>query len=116
MTPDADPSNNMGVSNLLWEIRRTRRCELMSDNWYRYWDLVRWHKLDLLDTQDHPNINRGAYLGTVVDLDETFNLDAQGYVIPVSKQRIFDKKYYLCPIPSNQITLSKGSTTQNPGW
>ena len=61
-------------------------------------------------------INRGAYLGGVADLDEAFNLDANGYVIPVSKQRIFDKKYYLCPIPSNQITLSKDGTKQNPGW
>ncbi|MBR0493492.1 MAG: hypothetical protein IJJ83_06990 [Muribaculaceae bacterium] len=25
-------------------------------------------------------------------------------------------KYFLCPIPSNQITLSKGGTSQNPGW
>ena len=116
MTPAADPANNMGVSSLLWEIRRTRRCELMADNWFRYWDLVRWHQLELLDTQAHPNINRGAYLAGVADLDETFNLDAQGYVIPVSKQRVFDKKYYLCPIPSNQITLSKGGTSQNPGW
>ena len=49
-----DPANNMGVSDLLWEIRRCRRCELMFDNWTRYWDLVRWHKLDLLDSQQHP--------------------------------------------------------------
>ncbi len=116
MTPAADPYNNMGVSNLLWEIRRARRCELMADNWYRYWDLIRWHQLDLLDTQDHPNINRGAYLGGVPDLDEAFTLDANGYIIPVSKDRIFNSKYYLCPIPSNQITLSKEGTKQNPGW
>ena len=116
MSPAADPANNMGVSNLLWEIRRTRRCELMADNWYRYWDLIRWHQLELLDTQAHPNINRGAYHGGVADLDEAFNLDDYGYIIPVSKQRTFDKKYYLNPIPSNQITLSKGGTSQNPGW
>ena len=116
LNPAADPANNMGVSNLLWEIRRARRCELMADNWYRYWDLIRWHQLELLDTQTHPNINRGAYLAGVVDLDATFILDANGYIIPVSKQRTYDKKYYLCPIPSNQITLSKGGTKQNPGW
>ena len=116
LNPAADPANNMGVSNLLWEIRRARRCELMADNWYRYWDLIRWHQLELLDTQAHPNINRGAYLAGVVDLDATFMLDANGYIIPVSKQRTYDKKYYLCPIPSNQITLSKGGTKQNPGW
>ncbi len=117
LTPANDPANNMGVSNLLWEIRRTRRCELMADNWYRYWDLIRWHQLELLDTQRHPNINRGAYLRDVADLDEVFVLDENGYTIPITTvQRTFDKKYYLCPIPSNQITLSKGSTSQNPGW
>ena len=116
LSPEADPANNMGVSNLIWEIRRCRRCELMTDNWYRYWDLVRWHQLDKLDSQKYPNINRGAYLAGVTDLDETFTLDADGYTIPVSATRTFDKKYYLCPIPSNQITLSQGATTQNPGW
>jgi len=116
LTPDADPYNNMGVSNLLWEIRRCRRCELMTDNWYRYWDLVRWHQLDLLDTSKHPNIMRGAYLKDVVNLDSSFTLDDQGYVIAVSTARTYDKKYYLNPIPSSQITLSNGATTQNPGW
>ncbi|MBS7409523.1 MAG: RagB/SusD family nutrient uptake outer membrane protein, partial [Muribaculaceae bacterium] len=59
-TPAADPANNHGVSNLLWEIRRCRRCELMTDNWYRYWDLIRWHQLDKLDSSKYPNINLGA--------------------------------------------------------
>ncbi|MDE6134622.1 MAG: RagB/SusD family nutrient uptake outer membrane protein, partial [Muribaculaceae bacterium] len=40
-----DPANNMGVSSLLWEIRRCRRCELIYDKDLRYWDLVRWHNL-----------------------------------------------------------------------
>ena len=118
MTPNpvAAPANNMGVSSLLWEIRRCRRCELMTDNWYRYWDLVRWHQLELLDTNKYPNINRGAYLGNVTDLESTITLDSEGYVIPITNaSRTYDKKYYLCPIPSNQITLSDG-TTQNPGW
>ncbi|SUV47225.1 RagB/SusD domain protein [Bacteroides eggerthii] len=55
-TPADDPANNMGVSNLIWEIRRCRRCELMFDNWYRYWDLIRWHQLELLDSKKHPNV------------------------------------------------------------
>jgi len=88
----------------------------MTDNWYRYWDLVRWHQLDLLDTNKHPNIMRGAYLKDVVNLDSSFSLDDQGYVIAVSTARTYDKKYYLNPIPSSQITLSQGATTQNPGW
>lgn len=37
----SDPKNTIGVSDLIWEIRRERRCELMFDNWTRYWDLIR---------------------------------------------------------------------------
>lgn len=114
LTPDADPANNMGVSNLIWEIRRCRRCELMTDNWVRYWDLVRWHQLDKIDTSVYTDVNRGANLSTVPDVDVT--VDAEGYAIPTNKTRAYDKKYYFFPIPSSQITLSNGATTQNPGW
>ena len=96
LNPQADPANNHGVSNLLWEIRRCRRCELMTDNWYRYWDLVRWHQLDKLDSGKYPNINRGANLSNVTDCQAT--LDG-GYVVATGKTRSFDKKYYFWPIP-----------------
>lgn len=112
LTPAADPANNHGVSNLLWEIRRCRRCELMTDNWYRYWDLVRWHQLDKLDSKKYPNINRGANLSNVPNCEVA--LDG-GYVIATSATRTFDKKHYFWPIPQNQITLGN-KTTQNDGW
>lgn len=118
ISPEADPANNMNVSNLLWEIRRARRCELMTDNWIRYWDLVRWHQLDKLDNTKYPNINRGANVKAAMaqDADIVYNVDADGYIIVNTAQRIYDKKYYFYPIPSSQITLSNGTTTQNPGW
>lgn len=112
LNPQADPANNHGVSNLLWEIRRCRRCELMTDNWYRYWDLVRWHQLDKLDSSKYPNINRGANLSNVADCQVT--LDG-GYVVATGKTRSFDKKYYFWPIPQNQCSLSS-ATVQNDGW
>lgn len=112
LNPQADPANNHGVSNLLWEIRRCRRCELMTDNWYRYWDLVRWHQLDKLDSGKYPNINRGANLSNVTDCQVT--LDG-GYVVATGKTRSFDKKYYFWPIPQNQCSLSS-ATVQNDGW
>lgn len=112
LNPQADPANNHGVSNLLWEIRRCRRCELMTDNWYRYWDLVRWHQLDKLDSSKYPNINRGANLSNVTDCQVT--LDG-GYVVATGKTRSFDKKYYFWPIPQNQCSLSS-ATVQNDGW
>ena len=79
LAPAADPANNMNVSNLLWEIRRTRRCELMFDNWTRYWDLIRWHQLHLLDSEQHPNIYLGANLSNVTNPEE--DLTPNGYMI-----------------------------------
>ena len=112
VNPDADPVNTFGVSSLIWEIRRARRCELMTDG-FRYWDLVRWHMLDKLDTNKYPDIRRGANLSGVdnceVDLDG-------GYAIPYTATRTFNSKYYFYPVPSNQISTSNGATTQNPGW
>ena len=115
-TPEADPANNMNVSNLLWEIRRVRRCELMFDNWYRYWDLIRWHQLDLLDSQKHPNIYLGANLKYLKNPEVDVN--AEGYMIgsnTLKQVRTFDKKHYFYPVPTGQITLNK-ELKQNPGW
>lgn len=112
LTPAADPANNHGVSSLIWEIRRARRCELMTDG-NRYWDLVRWHQLDKLDSSKYPNINRGANLAIVPDCEVTLD---NGYVVPVTATRTFDKKYYFYPIPNDQIKNSNGGTSQNPGW
>ena len=114
LQPEADPANNMGVSNLIWEIRRCRRCELMTDNWYRYWDLVRWHQLDKLDSQQHPDINRGANVSNVDK--NTMAVDNDNYIIGTTKTRTFDKKYYLYPVPSNELNLNKDNIKQNPGW
>ena len=99
------------------QIRRCRRCELMTDKGYRYWDLVRWPQLDKLDTNLHPDIVAGAYLQDVPDLDATVTLQ-DGYLrgIAPSANRTFDKKYYFYPIPSEQVTLSGGECRQNPGW
>lgn len=113
LQPDADPANNMGVSNLLWEIRRCRRCELMTDNWYRYWDLVRWHQLDKLDTSKHSDIMLGANLSNVSNVG--VNVTADKYMIGNTKTRTYDSKYYLYPIPAGQTTLSP-ETGQNLGW
>ncbi len=113
LEPEADPANNMNVDNLLWEIRRCRRCELMTDNWFRYWDLVRWHQLDKLDTEKNPNINLGANLSNVSDIEVV--VDADKYMVVCSKVRKYDKKHYLFPVPTNELNLN-GKNTQNPGW
>lgn len=111
-----DPDNNMGVSSLLWEVRRCRRCELMFDNWIRYWDLVRWHKLDLLDSKAHPNVLRGAYVANAPIQPTSGNIDAEGFYRSYDNERTFHYKYYLYPIPTNQLTLTENALGKNPGW
>ena len=108
----SDPSNNHGVSDIIWEIRRARRCELMFDNWFRYWDLIRWHQLDKLDTKRYPNLLLGANIknATEIQVDTLY-----GYIYAGDKARSFNKRYYLYPIPSGEITLDP-QLTQNPFW
>ena len=107
----------MGVSSLIWEIRRCRRCELMLDNDIRYWDLIRWGKLELCDTKKYPNVVLGANLkNATVDFAKT----AEGYMDPRSElygglDRVYDKKYDLYPIPSEERALNP-NLTPNPGW
>ncbi len=108
-----DPANNMGVSSLLWEIRRCRRCELMFDG-FRYWDLVRWHNLDLLDTTQHPNINLGANATPALADHPISNVD--GYICSFPDySRKFNEREYLAPLGSGQIALNP-NLKQNPGW
>ncbi|MBD5174963.1 MAG: RagB/SusD family nutrient uptake outer membrane protein [Bacteroidales bacterium] len=109
-----DKANNMGVSSLLWEIRRNRRCELIMDKDYRYYDLVRWHQLELLDNNLHPNIFLGANMTAApVSID-----NVNGYVSPnySGLNRVYEARQYLYPIPSQQNTLTDNALGQNPGW
>ena len=113
LTAMNDPANNMGVSSLIWEVRRCRRCELIMDKDYRYWDLVRWHKLDLLDSSVHPNILLGANASTA-----TVKPDMKGDYVDGSFNhvRTFDARQYLYPIPGDQIALTNSAVSQNtPG-
>ena len=121
-SPAHDTANNMGVSDLIWEVRRERRVELMYDNNDRYWCLIRWHQLDKLDTSKYPEQARGAYIADEpkVGTDDCAVTDADGYINFTSgKSRIYESRQYLYPIPSGQIDLyqAAGKTlTQNPGW
>lgn len=121
-----DPANNMNVSSLIWEIRRLRRCELMFDRNHRYWDLVRWHNLDLLDTNNYPNIALGA---NVSEVDPKTGIlvgvfTSNGYINGAGSTagtsvRKFSDREYLQPLGSTIINLynDKGlKLNQNPGW
>ncbi len=120
-TPEADPANKMGVSPIIYEIRRERRVELMYCNNDRYFSLQRWNQLGLLDTQKYPDQCRGAYVGNLkgtstIDWSQ-IKVDADGYINCKNggAERIYDSKYLLFPIPSGQKTLNK-NIGQNPGW
>lgn len=115
-----DPLNDTGVSSLIWEIRRCRRCELMMDDDIRYWDLVRWHMLDHMDTNKYPRIIQGANV-SMVSSEVLGDTPLIGEYLDCSygQRREFNDRQYLFPIPSGQIDLynQHGVTLkQNPGW
>lgn len=116
LSPAADADNDMNVGNLIWEVRRERRVELMFDNDFRFWDLVRWHQLDKLDSSRNPDIMLGANVSadTAIDTKATAK---KGDYIDASRNgnRKYEAKYYLYPIPTSQILLNK-NLSQNPGW
>lgn len=108
-----DPANNMGVSSLIWEVRRCRRCELIMDNDYRYWDLIRWHQLDKLDNTKYPNVLLGANISNAPVAAESVT---GNYInATFGKSRIFEGRQYEWPIPQDQITLNP-NLEQNALW
>ena len=111
-----DPANNMGVSDLIWEVRRERRVELMFDNNDRYWSLIRWHQLDKLDTEKYPDQTKGAWIDASWPGADQVKRDAEGYIdLNDTYVRTFEEKHYLAPIPSSQSVLNP-AIGQNPGW
>ena len=115
-----DPANNMNVSDLIWEVRRERRVELMFDLNDRYWSLIRWRQLDKLDTQKYPEQTQGAWIeeGWPIDLNSVkLTNGTYGYIEckTTAEHRVFEEKHYLAPIPSGQIALNP-QIGQNDGW
>ncbi|MCM1222488.1 MAG: RagB/SusD family nutrient uptake outer membrane protein, partial [Lachnospiraceae bacterium] len=101
LTSMKDPANNMNVSSLIWEVRRCRRCELIMDNNFRYWDMVRWHQLDKLDTSKYPNIKLGANIKNLPDDQKAMITARDGdylNAIP-GNERIYLPRVYTYPIP-----------------
>lgn len=117
-----DPANDVNVSSLIWEIRRCRRNELMMDDDIRYWDLVRWHTLDHMDTIKYPKIVQGANISMIPADKRPSNVssvDPNYLDCSYGQSRVFNDRQYLYPVPTAQIELySKHDVvlTQNPGW
>lgn len=113
------------ISDILWEIRRERRVELMMEG-FRLDDLKRWDKLEKTDTEDNEDINLGAWIDLNDHPDADVDIEGggdEGFILPssesASQRRFDDEKVYLYPIPLDQIQLyeDNGATLeQNPGW
>ncbi len=121
--PDSSATNafvNSNGLNMLAEIRRERTVELAFEG-FRRDDLRRWKTAET----ELPQALRGVkFVGTEFQQRDTslvigtdIKVDAGGFVIaePASGRQ-FLPKHYLDPIPLQQIQLSKGTLTQNPGW
>ncbi len=122
--PDSSSLTNAFVTShgldMLTEIRRERTVELAFEG-FRRDDLRRWKTAET----EMPQALRGVmFVGTeyqqrdstlVVGVD--IQVDANGFVIAeAAGSRQFLQKHYLDPIPLQQVQLSRGTLTQNPGW
>lgn len=118
--------NYYDESSLIEAIHNDRRCELMCDNNYRYWDLIRWHQLDrLVDDEVYwgANMSKDHYFGGPERT--AMHTTADGFITPTyypDKKRKTDGggvkgvgKYYLFPIPADERKLNP-NLGQNPGW
>ncbi len=56
-----DIERDPDVDALVWEVRRERRLELVFEH-SRILDLRRWHKLDYMDNELHPETMRGPWV------------------------------------------------------
>ncbi len=116
-------------ANLIREIRRERRVELMGEG-LRYSDLMRWHcglrlnepKLGII-----PDITKSADDATAYTQEEygilSNDLGFQNKALDIYTKRVtnpkanfIEPKNYLFNVPTNQIGLNPNLLPQNPGW
>ena len=102
------------------EIRRERTVELAFEG-FRRDDLRRWKTAETV----MPQAIRGVkFVGTeyqqrnpTLVINSDIFVDANGFIVAEpAASRHFLAKHYLDPIPLQQIQLSRGTLTQNPGW
>ncbi len=118
ITPDNSARRDPQVSDLLWEIRRERRVELMCDG-FRYYDIRRWKKGEYMNreilgvnTKQLRELQLMTYQKGVTEDNEGF---VTTYGDPVEKGFGWEDFMYLEPMPSQELLLNK-ELKQNPGW
>jgi len=111
------PDYEFILSPLLYEIRRERRVELASEG-FRFNDILRWRSGNLIN-------NPETLLGVRItpDMEEKWpilasfsrNADNLLVVYPGKDSRLWEDKFYLRALPTNEFILNP-ELTQNPGW
>ncbi len=107
-----DPTRDIDVSVVLWEIRRERAVELMMEG-FRPDDIRRWKKFVEYGSQE--KLGRWVNGSEYGDKLPIQGGASSGYVSPYNVPPGVPEHYYLAPIPSNQIVLNP-NLKQNPGW
>jgi hypothetical protein len=102
--PDVDP--------VLWEIRRERRIEMFGDG-FRFNDLKRWSKGSYLLGQKLGVKVTNATYGNKLSIN---GATATGYVQYQSASTGWSDKYYLEPVPTQEISLNPALAPNNPGY
>ena len=130
---DAKPINyGYDISNLLYEIRRERRIELIAEG-FRMDDLKRWNAMKLME---NPKTVLGIritdrvkeqYAGIITFGGEngrsTIDYDGNTYLYQYTSKSLDDAgrkwsdndRRWLYPLPTDELTINK-NLTQNPGW
>ena len=125
ISPVSDPNKAFpGVSDLINEIRRERRVETALEG-KRFDDLMRWAAADELivgkrllgfkivgsdmETEFSDLIGSSILVNSDGYIDPYINTIPDGFGFKLGRD-------YLSPIPTEEIVLSQGNLTQNPGW
>ena len=106
--------------NMRDEIRRERTVELAFEG-FRRDDLKRWKTAETVMPQAIKGVK---FVGTEyqtkypnLQVGTDIIVDNNGFIIAEpAAARQFAAKHYLDPLPLQQIQLSKGTLSQNPGW
>lgn len=106
-----DTKRDPAVDPILWEIRRERRVELMGEG-FRFNDLKRWKKGTYLNKQPLGAWVRNADYGNRLKINGG---GTQGYVEYFGKPAGWLDKYYLEPLPTQDLALNP-KLVQNVGY
>ncbi len=103
------------------EIRRERTIELAFEG-FRRDDLRRWKTAETLMPL---SIKGVKFVGTAYEqrypdlrIGTDIQVDGNGFIETeaAASRRFLTNKHYLDPLPLQQVQLSQGTLTQNPGW